>query len=88
MKNCTHCKYAKWNRTEKLRLHPSGDGRCQYPFKMPPLPQSMYWIGSEKPFGGYINRRKELNDHCAYFARDEKPLSNSEPAHISGEDQA
>lgn len=69
MKNCTHCKWAEWYRTAADKLHPSGDGMCVYPWKLPPLPQSMYWHGALRPSGGAINRRKELTDHCAYFAR-------------------
>jgi hypothetical protein len=69
MKNCTDCKWAQWRRTKAGKLHPSGDGSCAYPFKMPPLPQSMYWLSTPKPCGGGINRKQELNDHCAYYAR-------------------
>lgn len=73
MKNCTHCKHAEWLRTAAGKLHPSGDGRCRYPWKMPALPASMYWIGgrSDSPCGGHINRRKELKDHCVYYSRKE-----------------
>lgn len=70
MKNCTHCKYAEWQRTAAGKLHPSGDGKCEYPWKMPPLPQSMYWIGRNPPTpnGRHISRKTELKDHCAYYA--------------------
>jgi len=72
MKNCTNCKHADWNKTASGRLHPSGDGRCAYPYKMPELPASMYWIRkAPAPHGGHINRRDDLKDHCAYFTRAE-----------------
>ena len=72
MKNCTDCKHAEWKRREGGNLHPSGDGRCKSPWKMPPLPASMYWLGGSEPhpLGGHINRRKDLNDHCPYYTRD------------------
>ena len=71
MKNCTECKHAKWQRTAAGKQHPSGDGRCGYPYKIPPLPASMYWITVHTPCGGQINRREELKEHCPYFARGE-----------------
>lgn len=69
MKSCVNCKYAEWNKTASGRLHPSGDGRCTYPYKMPPLPQSMYFVSEPRPCGGTISRREELKDHCAYYSR-------------------
>ena len=72
MKNCTDCKHAMWNTTASGRLHPSGDGQCKYPCKLPELPQAFSWvIGRPQPWGGHINRRKELKDHCTYYARKE-----------------
>ena len=71
MKNCTNCKYAEWKRTEAGRLHPSKDGKCMYPWKLPALPASMHWISSPAPCGGYINRGRDNAEHCAYFARAE-----------------
>ena len=79
MRNCTHCKYAYWDRTEAGRLHPSGQGRCKFPYKTAPLPQSMYWLGRETPCGGHISRREELKDHCVYYTY-VSPLSNNAPA--------
>lgn len=71
MKNCTDCKYADWDTAKNGRLHPSGDGQCKYPLRIPDLPQSMYWVGSApKPCGGHINRRSDLKDHCAYFVHE------------------
>ena len=69
MKNCTDCRYAKWERTKAGRLHPSGDGRCMYKYKVPPLPGSMYWRRNPSPYGGYINRKKELKEHCPYYCK-------------------
>jgi hypothetical protein len=73
MKNCLKCKYAEWIRTESGRLHTSGDGKCKYEYKIPALPQSMYWIGMSipEPRGGYINRRSEMKNHCVYFQEGE-----------------
>ena len=73
MKNCTHCKHARWNKTAAGRLHPSGDGECGYEVKLPQLPQSMYWFGARPTvLGGHVNRRTELRDHCAHFERGER----------------
>ena len=71
MKNCKDCKYADWDKTKSGRLHPSGDGRCTFPWKIPALPASMYWIGknSPTPNGGSINRKKRFKDHCPYYGR-------------------
>ena len=70
MKNCMDCRYAAWDKTAAARLHPSGDGKCTYDYEIPVLPASRYWIGRDpNPSGGFINRRKELNDHCAYYCR-------------------
>lgn len=76
MKNCTNCKHAQWNKTAAGRLHPSGDGRCGYQVQLPKLPASMWWTDvfgkKAKPFGGYINRRKDLPEHCAFFERESR----------------
>lgn len=75
MTDCTHCKWAEWDRTESGRLHPSGDGRCRYPWRMPQLPASMYWIGSRHyptPSGGYISRKDHLSKDCAYYKEEGK----------------
>lgn len=75
MKNCDRCKYAEWARTAAGKLHPSGDGKCIYPVKLPALPASMQWQGDfgriPHPCGGSINRRKELGEHCATYQRKE-----------------
>lgn len=72
MKSCLNCKHAEWKRTANGRLHPSGDGMCKYPYKMPPLPASMYWAARPYVCGGSISRKVEHKDHCVYFAREEK----------------
>lgn len=69
MKSCVGCKYAEWKTTTTGRLHPSGDGKCTYQYKVPPLPGCMYFIHDPKPIGGDINRREELMSHCPYFDR-------------------
>lgn len=71
MRNCTHCKHANWKRNAAGNLHQSGDGRCTFEYKAPPLPACMYWLSSPIPMGGSINRREELPDHCVYWARTE-----------------
>jgi hypothetical protein len=80
MKSFLNCTHAVWNKTKSGKLHPSGDGTCAYPWKMPQLPASMYWIGSglraPTPSGGYISRKTELKEHCVYFSRKEQ---RSEP---------
>jgi hypothetical protein len=73
MKRCTNCKWAEWKRTANGRLHPSGEGRCAFPYKVPPLPAAFGWIGrlTPVPSGGHIERKRELKEHCPYFARRE-----------------
>lgn len=76
MKTCVGCKHAAWRRTKADKLNPSGEGRCQYPYKAPPLPVSMYWgWGSGKaltPSGGYINRLDDLREDCIYYEQEAK----------------
>ena len=75
MKNCTHCKFAQWEKTNAGKRHPSGGGHCTYEYKLPTLPASMFWYGGEfapARGGGDINRRKELKTDCAYFAWTDK----------------
>lgn len=70
MRTCKDCKYADWKRTKTGALHPSGEGRCRYPWKMPPLPASMFWSGVEPTVsGGMIFRNREFVDHCPYYVR-------------------
>lgn len=72
MKNCMGCKYAQWKTTKAGRLHQSGDGRCLYKWKAPPIPACMYWISDHAPapYGGHINRRKEFKDDCPMYQRE------------------
>ena len=73
MKTCNGCKYAEWHKTKGGRLHPSGDGRCTFPWKMPPLPACKYFIGGVMaPVGGSINRKEEFKDHCTYYQAESK----------------
>lgn len=75
MKTCVGCKHAAWGRTKAGKLHPSGDGFCKFPYKVPPLPASMSWSTWNRavaPSGGHINRRDELREHCVYYAREAK----------------
>lgn len=69
MKNCTDCKYAEWKRTQGGKLHPSGEGRCQYPYKLSPLPVAYRWFSAPVMLGGHLNRSEELKEHCAYYVR-------------------
>ena len=39
MKICVGCIFAKWEKTKNGRLHPKGDGFCEYPVELPPLPE-------------------------------------------------
>lgn len=71
MKICIGCRHADWKRTAAGKLHPSGDGNCLYPWKMPPLPGSMYFAATlGGPYGGFISRKRELEKHCPYFERE------------------
>ncbi len=67
MKSCANCKWADWKRTPAGKLHPSGDGQCNYPVEMPVLPAAYYWVGGQYPSGGNISRRGELLVHCPTF---------------------
>jgi len=63
--DCTNCALAKWQRTKTGRLHPSGDGQCQWRMPEVIIPRAFYyhtWSHAERdvpaPSGGYIDRRK------------------------------
>jgi hypothetical protein len=75
MIDCTHCAHAAWAKTAAGKMHPSGDGRCTYIVKIPPLPACMGWgpghRESPTPYGGYINRREPLKSHCVYWKQKE-----------------
>lgn len=72
MKNCTDCKYAEWKRNKNGKLHASGEEKCIYPWKCPPLPASMYWLfmDAPRPSYGYINRKVDNKEDCVYFSRE------------------
>ena len=68
MKNCLYCVYARWNKTKSGRNHPSGDGFCTFEYKLKPLPSAYYWVpNNPRPLGGFISRKRDLEDHCPYF---------------------
>jgi hypothetical protein len=77
--SCNECKYAEWQMTAKGIKHPSGDGKCAYPVKMPQLPKSRYWFGGEEPRspGGYITRRRNTCEGCPCYAPLEGPEGES-----------
>lgn len=64
--DCRTCKFAKWDTTKNGRRHPSGDGRCTCPIKMPTLPKAFYWMSMSDPTpsGGYINYREKTGEGC------------------------
>lgn len=81
MKTCDGCKYAEWRKTSNGRLHPSGDGMCAYPWTLPKLPASMYFVGGEpRPSGGVIRRKEEHKDHCPYWNPANGELTGTERA--------
>jgi hypothetical protein len=69
VKDCTNCIYADWRRTASGRLHPSGDGKCGKVITIPQIPPCYYWFDKPRLAGGYINRRKELSEHCPFYQR-------------------
>jgi hypothetical protein len=61
--SCLSCKFAKWQRTQAGRLHPSGGGRCGWAMPHIPIPAAFYWLGHREnnqpqPSGGYIKRHE------------------------------
>jgi hypothetical protein len=68
MKKCLGCSYAEWDKTKANKLHPSGNGKCKYPYKIPQPPAAFYFLsGLPVPCGGFINRNQEHKDHCPYW---------------------
>lgn len=55
---CPDCSLANWARTKSGRLHPLGDGRCQWQMPIIQIPPVYTWglSGQPKLNGGYINR--------------------------------
>lgn len=70
MKTCKGCKWAEWKKTSAGNLHPSGDGACTFPIKLPVTPLAFRWGWAEKPptpYGGRITRRIDFKDHCPCY---------------------
>ena len=68
---CCVCKYANWDRTKAGRLHPSGDGFCQWKMPEIKLPIAFYFFTPNRntvpdPHGGHISRNSEFDD-CPAF---------------------
>ena len=62
--NCTGCKYANWYRAV-AGLHPSGNGKCIFNWKINPLPAAFYFYTSPTPSRGkHQSPRKEFKEHC------------------------
>lgn len=66
--NCTDCTHAEWKLTTAGRLHPSGEGKCTYVFKMPLVPTCRYWVTTPNLEGGSINRKLDLKNPCPCYA--------------------
>ena len=67
MKTCNGCKYAMWKKTKTGSLCPSGIGTCEYRYKIPSLPKSMYFVASPGIVKSAISRHVEFTDHCVYY---------------------
>ena len=70
MKRCDDCKHAEWKRTAAGRLHPGKSGQCAKAkaWVAPPIPACSYWMsGPPKPSGVYIERGRDLDEHCVYW---------------------
>jgi hypothetical protein len=74
MLSCLGCQYAEWQKTKTGKLHPSGDGKCKFEYKLPQLPAAFYFIGISypSPCGGYINRKKQNKNHCPYWQAEQE----------------
>lgn len=67
---CTTCAHAAWQRTDKGRLHQSGDGKCVAKIAaLPTLAKAMWWSSTSTPqyCGGWINRRRANHSDCPLF---------------------
>lgn len=65
--SCMDCALAKWERTKTGRLHPSGDGRCQWKAPDIAVSAAFYFSGYKRkalpePSGGYIERKQPYTD--------------------------
>lgn len=71
MSKCNDCAFAAWERTRAGKLHPSGDGRCVFPHRTPPIPAAYCWGYYDKPaprpVGGWINRRTRAVEFCPTY---------------------
>jgi hypothetical protein len=73
--NCIGCKYAQWKTTKTGRLHPSGEGQCTFPVRIPVLPLAFHWLGGSLTLlGGFILRKRGWYENCPTFA----PLDTKE----------
>lgn len=74
--NCLTCSLAEWFKTKVGRLHPSGEGRCNWKFVPPVIPAAFYYVGvgdmhiAPRPSGGHIRRSKPY-ENCACYVKSE-----------------
>lgn len=76
---CMNCEHANWFRTDTGRLHPTGNGKCQWKYTPQPIPAAFYWsVNTPRgPYGGAINRREPITYcqiHKAKEAADDKTV--------------
>ena len=69
-RSCTDCYRAKWFRTDVGRLHPSGDGKCEWEYPVTEIPKAFYWHyhTPPTPSGGRINRKKPY-ENCGLWVK-------------------
>ena len=71
--DCSTCQFARWYRTDAGRLHPSGDGRCEFPFRNKfaelKIPAAYYALTVPSFGGGHISRRKPLDEPCPCYTQ-------------------
>lgn len=75
MSICRNCVHALWARTANGRLHPNGQGRCDYPMPVIEVPAviSGYYAKEPQPFtvpisNRYIERNAQYPAACAKFS--------------------
>jgi hypothetical protein len=63
---CKTCARAEWGRTKNGRLHPDGQGRCNWMMPDVKIPHAFYYFGwpgrLPKPSGGRIDRHNPHKD--------------------------
>jgi hypothetical protein len=65
---CTECAHAHWKKTDKGRLHQSGDGKCVVKIAaLPTLSKCMSWAITPRHIGGWINRWRANYSDCPLF---------------------